>query len=126
MSKLKGTVFKGSATALITPFICGNVDYIRLGSLIEHQIKEGADALVITGTTGESCSLTVEEQKEILRFALEKARGRIPMIAGTGSNNVSRALEMSKFADALGYNGLLVVTPYYNKATDQGLIKSYL
>lgn len=125
MSKNKKTVFKGVATALITPFKGGEVDYIALGNLIDRQIEHGIDALVICGTTGESATLADKEHRQILSFALERAGGRVPMIAGTGSNDTAHAVEMSRFAAGLGYNGLLVVTPYYNKATERGLAESF-
>lgn len=125
MSKNKKSIFKGAATALITPFRDGEVDYISLGQLIDRQIDCGIDALVICGTTGESATLSDREHREVLDFALSKADGRVPMIAGTGSNDTSHAVEMSKFACALGYDALLCVTPYYNKATECGLIKSF-
>ena len=125
MSKTKKPIFNGAATALITPFKDGNVDYDALGNLIDRQIDLGINALVICGTTGESCTLSNEEHRTVLKYALRKSGGRVPMIAGTGSNDTAHAVEMSKFASALGYDGLLVVTPYYNKATEKGLIKSY-
>lgn len=125
MSKNKKCVFRGAATALVTPFRGGEVDYISLGNLIDFQIDSGIDALVICGTTGESVTLTDKEFREVLAFSLEKADGRVPMIAGTGSNNIAVASERSKFASRLGYDALLCVTPYYNKATERGLVKSY-
>ena len=125
MSKNKRSIFKGAATALITPFRDGEVDYISLGQLIDRQIDCSIDALVICGTTGESATLSDREHREVLSFALSKADGRVPMIAGTGSNDTSHAIEMSKFACALGYDALLCVTPYYNKATERGLVKSF-
>ena len=125
MSKNKKSVFKGAATALITPFRDGEVDFAALGDLIDRQIEGGIDALVICGTTGESATLSDLEHQRVLSFALERANSRVPMIAGTGSNDTVHAIEMSRFAAGLGYDGLLVVTPYYNKATDQGLIRSY-
>jgi len=125
MSKNKKSIFKGAATALVTPFRNGEVDYITMGKLIDFQINGGIDALVICGTTGESVTLSDEEYREVLAFSLEKADGRVPMIAGTGSNNIACAVERSKFASRLGYDALLCVTPYYNKATERGLIKSY-
>ena len=114
MSKSKKTIFKGVATALITPFRDGEVDYIALGRLIDRQIEVGIDALVICGTTGESATLSDKEHRAVLEFALERADGKVPMIAGTGSNDTHHAIEMSKYASGLGYDGLLVVTPYYN------------
>lgn len=125
MSKNKRSIFKGAATALITPFRDGEVDYISLGQLIDRQIDCSIDALVICGTTGENATLSDREHREVLSFALSKADGRVPMIAGTGSNDTAHAVEMSTFACALGYDALLCVTPYYNKATERGLVKSF-
>ena len=125
MSKNKKCIFRGAATALVTPFRDGEIDYISLGRLIDFQIDGGIDALVISGTTGESATLTDKEFREVLAFSLEKADGRVPMIAGTGSNNIALAVERSRFASRLGYDALLCVTPYYNKATERGLVKSY-
>ena len=125
MSKNKKTIFKGAATALITPFIDGEVDYIALGELIDRQIESGIDALVICGTTGESATLSDIEHHNVLEYSLAKSRGRIPMIAGTGSNDIAHAIKTSRFASDIGYDALLVVSPYYNKATEIGLIKSY-
>ena len=125
MSKNKKSIFKGAATALITPFRDGEVDYISLGQLIDRQIDCGIDALVICGTTGENATLSDREHREVLSFAVSRADGRVPMIAGTGSNDTAHAVEMSKYASSLGYDALLCVTPYYNKATERGLIKSF-
>lgn len=121
----KKHIFRGAATALVTPFRDGGVDYKALGILIDRQISLGIDALVICGTTGEASTLSDTEHKRVLSFALERAGGRVPMIAGTGSNNTSHAIEMSKFASSLGYDALLTVTPYYNKASERGLVKSF-
>ncbi len=125
MDKAKKCIFKGAATALVTPFKDGKVDYIALGNLIDFQIERGIDALVICGTTGECATLTDGEYREVLAFSLAKSGGRVPMIAGTGSNNIATATERSRFASRLGYDALLCVTPYYNKATERGLVKSY-
>lgn len=125
MSKIKKSIFKGAATALITPFRDGEVDYAALGDLIDRQIDCGIDALIICGTTGESATLSDKEHRQILEYALARSGGRVPMIAGTGSNDTAHAIETSKFAASLGYDGLLVVTPYYNKATERGLVASY-
>ena len=125
MSKNKKTIFHGAATALITPFRNGSVDYDALGLLIERQINMGIDALVICGTTGENATLSDDEHRAVLDFSLKKAGGRLPMIAGTGSNNTSHAVDVSRYASSLGYDGLLVVTPYYNKASDEGLISHF-
>ena len=126
MSKNKKSVFKGTATALITPFRNSEVDFAALGDLIERQIECGIDALVICGTTGENATLTDEEHREVLKYALAKSGGKVPMIAGTGSNDTAHAIKMSRFASNLGYDALLVVTPYYNKATERGLTESYI
>ena len=125
MSKNKQTIFKGAATALVTPFSDGEVDYKALGNLIDRQISLGIDALVICGTTGEASTLSDLEHKRVLSFALERVGGCVPMIAGTGSNDTAHAIEMSRFASSQGYDALLTVTPYYNKASERGLIKSF-
>ncbi len=121
----KQTVFRGAATALITPFNKDGVDYPALGRLIDWQIAEGIDGLVICGTTGEGATLSDAEHRQVLRYALERAAGRVPMIAGTGSNDTSYAIELTRFACELGYDAVLVVTPYYNKATQKGLVEVY-
>ncbi len=121
----KNTIFEGAATALITPLNEKGVDYPALKKLIDWQIKEGIDALVICGTTGEGATLSDAEHKEVLRFSLEAAAGRVPMIAGTGSNDTAYAVQMTEHACQLGYDGVLVVTPYYNKATQNGLVAHY-
>ena len=126
MSKHTQSVFEGAATALITPFRDGGIDYPALKELIEFQIRGGIDALVIAGTTGEGSTLTDEEHKEILRFSVETVAGRVPVIAGTGSNDTAYGIELSKYACEVGCHALLLVTPYYNKATPKGLIKSFL
>ena len=121
----KTTIFEGAATALITPMNEKGIDYPNLKKLIDWQIEQGIDALVICGTTGEGSTMTDEEHKEVLRFSLEAAAGRVPMIAGTGSNDTAYAIQMTEHACQLGYDGVLVVTPYYNKATQNGLIAHY-
>ncbi len=123
----KRTVFKGCATALITPFDkYGEVNYPALAKLIEYQAENGSDAVVICGTTGESSTLSDTEKRRCIVFSIEKANGRLPVIIGSGSNNGNYAVELSRFASTEGADGLLVVTPYYNKATDSGLIRYYL
>lgn len=121
----KKPIFEGAATALITPTTEQGVDYEALGKLIDWQIDQGIDALVICGTTGESSTLDDEEHKEVLRFSYARAAGRVPMIAGTGSNDTSYAISLTKFAGELGYDAALVVTPYYNKTTQKGLIANF-
>ncbi|NLP33615.1 MAG: 4-hydroxy-tetrahydrodipicolinate synthase [Clostridiales bacterium] len=119
-------IFKGAGVAIVTPFTNNNeVDYKKLGELIEFQIKEGTDSIIICGTTGESSTLTHEEHLECIRFTVEKVNKRVPVIAGTGSNCTDTAIYLSKEAQKCGADGLLVVTPYYNKATQNGLIAHY-
>lgn len=123
---MKKTVFTGAATAIITPFDeNNNVDYDKLGKLIDWQIEKGINAIVICGTTGESSTLTDDEHKEAIKFAVERVNGRIPVIAGTGSNDTVYAVELTKYACEVGADAMLVVTPYYNKATQKGLIQSF-
>ena len=119
------SIFKGVATALITPTTENGVDYPALKKLIEWQIEEGIDALVICGTTGENSTLSDAEHREVLRFSLEVAAGRVPMIAGTGSNDTAYAIDMTKYACEIGYDAMLVVTPYYNKTTQNGLVAMF-
>ena len=122
---MKHTIFTGAATALITPFKNGVIDYDAYGKILEAQIEGGISALVVAGTTGESSTLTDEEHREIIRYAVEKVAGRVPIIAGTGSNDTSYAIELSKFACPVGADALLLVTPYYNKATQNGLYEHF-
>ena len=126
MNQHKPLIFRGAATALITPFRDGKVDFSALRDLIEFQISQGIDALVLVGTTGEAPTLDDREHHAVLSYAAEVTCGRVPIIAGTGSNDTHHAVEMSKFACSCGYDGLLLVSPYYNRATESGLIKSYL
>ena len=121
----KNTVFRGAATALITPLTPDGIDYAAFGRLIDWQIDEGINALVIAGTTGEGSTLTDEEHREAIRFSVERAAGRVPIIAGTGSNDTDYAISLSRYACQVGADALLVVTPYYNKATQKGLIAMY-
>ena len=118
-------IFRGAATALITPLTASGVDYDRFGKLIDWQIAQGIDALVIAGTTGEGSTLTDEEHRAVLKYAVERAAGRTPIIAGTGSNDTDYAISLTKFACDIGADAMLVVTPYYNKATQKGLIQMY-
>ena len=115
-------IFRGVATALVTPTTENGVDYEALGRLIDWQIEEGINALVIAGTTGEGSTLTVEEHKEVIRYSVQRVNHRIPVIGGTGSNDTSTAIELTKSACEDGVDACLVVTPYYNKATQNGLI----
>ena len=123
---MKNTVFKGAATAIITPFDNENrVDYTKFARLLDWQIAEGINAVVVCGTTGEGSTLTDEEHRAALKFAVDHVGGRIPVIAGTGSNDTAYAIDMTKFACDIGADAMLVVSPYYNKATQNGLIKSF-
>ena len=126
MSKLKPTIFEGAATAIITPFKNGAIDYDSFGNIIEDQIKNSIDAIVVAGTTGEAATLTHEEHCECMKYVVEKVAGRVPVIAGTGSNDTAYGIELSKYACEVGADALLLVTPYYNKATPKGLIKNFL
>jgi 4-hydroxy-tetrahydrodipicolinate synthase len=118
-------VFQGVATALITPMKDYGVDYESFGKLIDWQIEEGIDALVICGTTGEGSTLSDKEHREVLQYAVDRIAGRVPVIAGTGSNDTAYAIELTKFACEIGCDAMLVVTPYYNKATQNGLIQTF-
>ncbi|WP_394213799.1 4-hydroxy-tetrahydrodipicolinate synthase [Thermoanaerobacter kivui] len=118
-------VFKGSGVAIVTPFNEKGVNFEKLGELIEWHIKEGTDAIIICGTTGEASTMTQEEQQAAIKFTVEKVAGRIPVIAGTGSNNTAHAVEMSEYPQSVGADALLVITPYYNKTTQKGLVAHF-
>ncbi len=122
---MKKTVFKGIGTALITPLNEKGIDYEAFGKLIEWQIEKGVNALVVCGTTGEGSTLTDEEHRAAIDFCVKKTAGRVPVIAGTGSNDTAYAIELTKHACECGVDGVLVVTPYYNKATQKGLISMF-
>lgn len=123
---MKKTIFTGSGCALVTPFDeNGKVNYEKLKELIEFQINNKTDAIIICGTTGESATLTDEEHIEIIKFTVNFVEKRIPVIAGTGSNDTAHAVKMSNEAEKQGVDGLLMVTPYYNKTSQEGLIKHY-
>lgn len=120
---MKKTVFTGAGVAIVTPMRAdGSVNFDKLGELLEYQIANATDAIIICGTTGESATLSHEEHTEAIRYTVQKAAGRIPVIAGTGSNDTAYAIELSKEAEAAGADALLCVTPYYNKATQSGLV----
>ena len=122
---MKNTVFVGAATAIVTPLTKDGIDYEQFGRLIEWQIAEGIAAIVAVGTTGEGSTLTDQEHKEAIKFCVEKVAGRVPVIAGTGSNDTAYAIELTKYACEVGADAMLLVTPYYNKATQRGLIESF-
>ena len=122
---MKNTVFVGAATAIVTPLTKDGIDYEQFGRLIEWQIAEGIAAIVAVGTTGEGSTLTDQEHKDAIKFCVEKVAGRVPVIAGTGSNDTAYAIELTKYACEVGADAMLLVTPYYNKATQRGLIESF-
>ncbi len=122
---MKNTVFKGMATAMVTPMTEKGVDFDTLAKFIEFQIASGINALVAVGTTGESATLSPEERKAVIRFTVQQVNGRVPVIAGTGTNNTAHVLEFTESACDDGADAVLVVTPYYNKATQKGLIAHY-
>ncbi len=122
---MKKTIFKGMASALITPMTKDGVDYETLGRFIDFQIENGIHALVAVGTTGENATLEPEDQKEVIRFTVERVAGRVPVIAGTGTNNTEHVLQNTRNACEVGADAVLVVTPYYNKATQNGLIAHF-
>lgn len=122
---MKNTIFKGIATAMVTPMTAQGIDFDALARLIEFQIENGINALIPTGTTGESATLSPEERKEVIRFTLRRVDGRVPVIAGTGTNDTRFVLDFTRFACDNGADGVLVVTPYYNKSTQGGLIAHY-
>ena len=119
------TIFRGAATALVTPLDENGVNYDQLGRLIDWQLEEGINALVICGTSGEASTLTDEEHRDAIAYAVERVNGRVPVIAGTGSNDTAYAVELTRFACQAGADACLVVTPYYNKATQNGLVAMY-
>ena len=122
---MKKTVFKGMATAMITPMTSTGVDYDTLAKFIDFQIESGINALVAVGTTGESATLSQEERKAVIRFTVKHVNGRVPVVAGVGTNNTAHVLDFAKSACDDGADALLAVTPYYNKATQNGLIAHY-
>lgn len=122
---MKNTIFKGCGTAIATPFTEDGVNFEEFGKLLEEQIKQEVDAIIVCGTTGESATMTDKERKDTIKFAIDKVAKRAKVIAGTGSNNTRAAVELSKYAESVGADGILVVTPYYNKTTQAGLIEHY-
>lgn len=122
---MKKTVFQGIATALITPLNENGIDYELFGKLVDWQIESGIGGLVVCGTTGEASTLTDDEHRDAIKFVVERAAGRVPVIAGTGSNDLAYAIDLTRHACEAGADAVLVVTPYYNKATQKGLIKMY-
>ena len=125
---MKKPIFTGAGVAIVTPFKGEDlkINFPLFEEIIENQIQNGTDAIVVCGTTGEAATLTDEEHKECIRFTVEKTAGRVPVIAGTGSNDTAYAIELTKYACEIGCDGILVVTPYYNKTSPKGLIKNFL
>ncbi|CDF58493.1 4-hydroxy-tetrahydrodipicolinate synthase [Thermobrachium celere] len=119
------SLFTGSGVAIVTPFNEDGVDFKKLEELIEWHIEQKTDAIIICGTTGEASTMSEQERKETIKFTVDVVKGRIPVIAGTGSNNTKAAVEMSRWADSIGVDGLLVITPYYNKTTQRGAIEHF-
>lgn len=122
---MSNQIFKGAATAIVTPMDKNGVNFEQYGKLIDWQLVEGINAIVAAGTTGEASTLTDEEHREVIKFTVERVNGRVPVIAGTGSNDYAYALELTEYACEVGADAMLVVTPYYNKATQNGLIQMF-
>ena len=122
---MKPIIFKGCGTALATPFDENGINFKVFEEMLENQIENGVDALIVCGTTGESSTMTEKERKDAIKFVVDVVKKRVPVIAGTGSNNTAQAMAMSKYAEEVGADGCLVVTPYYNKTTQGGLIAHY-
>ena len=122
---MKNTIFEGAGTAIITPLTEKGVDYESFGKLIDWQLAQGIDAIVVAGTTGEGSTLTDEEHKEVISYCVKRVGNKVPVIAGTGSNDTAYAIDLTKYACDAGVDGVLLVTPYYNKATQNGLIRSF-
>ena len=116
---MKKILFKGCGTAIATPFTDTGINFEALEKLIEFQISESVDAIIVCGTTGESSTMSLDEKKQVIEFTVNKVDKRIPVIAGTGGNNTKEVISLSKFAESVGCDGLLIVTPYYNKATQK-------
>ena len=119
------SIFKGSGVAIITPFNENGIDYEKLRELLEWHIEESTDAIVICGTTGEATTMTEKEKKDAIKFTVDVVNKRIPVIAGTGGNNTNTSIEMSLYAESIGVDGLLVITPYYNKTNVEGLLMHF-
>lgn len=118
-------LFTGSGVAIVTPFTNNGVDFDKLKELINWHISEGTDAIIVCGTTGEASTMSEKEKKETIKFTVDVVNKRIPVIAGTGSNNTASSIEMSKWAEEIGVDGLLVITPYYNKTSSKGLFAHF-
>lgn len=122
---MKKIIFKGCGTAIATPFTDDGINYDEFAKLIEYQIEQGVDSIIVCGTTGEASTMTKQEKCETIKFAVETVNRRIPVIVGTGGNNTKEVIEMTKYAESVGVDGVLIVTPYYNKTTQAGLVEHY-
>ena len=122
---MKRLIFKGAGVAIVTPFNEDGINFDELGKLIDYQIENSTDAIIIAGTTGESAAMTDDEHKEVIKFAVERVNKRVPVIAGAGSNDTAYAIQLSQYAEKVGADALLLVTPYYNKCTQNGLVAHY-
>ena len=122
---MKKIIFKGCGTAISTPFTEDGVNFEEFGRLIEDQISAGIDSIIVCGTTGEASTMTLDEKKATIKYAVEKINGRVPVIAGTGGNCTASVIEMTKYAESVGVDAALIVTPYYNKTTQDGLVAHY-
>ncbi len=122
---MKRIIFRGAGVAIVTPFNENGIDFDALGKLIDYQIENSTDAIIIAGTTGESATMSDDEHKAIIKFAVEHVNKRVPVIAGAGSNDTAYAIQLSQYAEKVGADGLLLVTPYYNKCTQNGLVAHY-
>jgi len=119
------SIFTGSGVAIVTPFTESGIDFGKLGELIEMHVEQSTDAIIICGTTGEASTMTEDELKAAIKYAVEKTGGRIPVIAGTGTNDTAKTIKRSRYAQEVGADGLLVITPYYNKTTQKGLVEHF-
>lgn len=122
---MKNPIFTGSGVAIVTPFTDDGVDYVKLEELLEYHIKEGTDAIIVCGTTGEASTMPDEEHKAVIKFTVDKVNKRLPVIAGAGSNYTTHAIELSQYAESVGVDAVLSVTPYYNKTTQKGLYEHF-
>ena len=122
---MKDIIFKGAGVAIITPFTDDGINFAELGRIIDHQIENHTDAIIITGTTGEAATMSDAEHKAAIKFAVDHVKHRVPVVAGAGSNETRYAIELSQYAESVGADGLLIVTPYYNKCTQNGLAAHY-